>query len=276
MTEGKIGFFAALWRFISLYEARKALGLVRAADKMFTGSAEGISDGFAMYREQLVKNFNDLTQAVTQSETAHEMMVTNLQNLLKEIEDKKELQAGADQLYDEAEAAKDEAEMKTAREDSERFTAALAKLQQEATDLEAQIKQDEIEVKDLETQLSKMLSEIENLKGEEAKEIAKFITNKSLIDARERVAGLKSRLDSSPIDAIKASNNELAAKAKVLGRVTRATTNDQDDKYRKAARNTEASDAFEKRKAAREAEKAQKEAAKNDATTEKESRPKNF
>lgn len=278
MTQEKIGFFAAAWRFFTFYKLRQSLGLVRKADQMFTGSVEGIRDGFALYRDDLIDNFNKMTQAVTQAVQAQQMQQDQLAKLNEQIEDTQVRQSGADLMYDEAEAANDQAGMARARKDSERFTVELEKLQQERKALEEQIAQDEVNNAELKAQLSAMLSEIENLKGEEAKQVAQFITSNAKISAYETAAGLKSAIDTSPIDAIREANKERAAKAKVLGEVTRATSEGQDDKYRKAAANSNASDAFAKRKAAREAEKAQKEAAKNDpnTTTEKESRPKNF
>lgn len=274
-TEGKIGFFAALWRLVSFYEARKALGLVRAADKMFTGSAEGIDDAFTLYKEQLVARYEKFVSAVSQAEMATEMNRGRLKDLDAAIADKQQLVAGADHLYDRAEASGDTEELEAAQKDSIKFTEELNTLLKEKTDLEAEIAAEEKELKDLEDQLGDMIKEIEKLPAAKAKEIAKFVSNKALIEARERISGLTSRVDSSPIDRVLEANNELAAKAKVLGKVTRAANNDQDDKYRKAATNTAASDEFEKRRAARQAEKAPKEATK-DATTEKETRPKSL
>ncbi len=69
-SEGQIGFFAALWRFISFYEARKALGLVRAADAQFTGSAAGISDAFDIHHEQLKAEFATFWESLSAVETA--------------------------------------------------------------------------------------------------------------------------------------------------------------------------------------------------------------
>jgi len=278
MSQEKIGFFAAAWRLLTFYKLRQALGLVRKADQMFTGSVEGIRDGFALYKDDLIDNFNKMTQAVTQAVQAQQMQEDQLEKLVAQIKDTEMRQSGADILYDEAEEKGDQAGMARARKDSERFSVELERLQQEKKALEEQIAQDEINNAELKAQLSSMLSEIEALKGEEAKQIAQFITSNAKISAYETAKGLKSAIDSSPIDAIREANKERAAKAKVLGEVTRATSEGQDDKYRKAAANTNASDAFAKRKAAREVEKAQKEAAKNnlDTTTEKESRPKNF
>ena len=72
MADEQMGLFRALWRFVTFYGLRKQLGLVRAADRMFTGSTEGIGDAFDLHRDQLIRRYNDLFDAFGQLETVLE------------------------------------------------------------------------------------------------------------------------------------------------------------------------------------------------------------
>ena len=64
MADENIGIVRALWRFVTFYGLRKRMGLVRAADRLFTGSADGISDAYDIHRDQLVRRYNELLNAV--------------------------------------------------------------------------------------------------------------------------------------------------------------------------------------------------------------------
>ena len=55
--------------FSDILRATQQLGLVRAADRMFTGSTEGIADAFDLQRDQLIGRYNDLFEAFGQLET---------------------------------------------------------------------------------------------------------------------------------------------------------------------------------------------------------------
>ena len=72
MADEQMGLFQALWRLITFYGLRKQLGLVRAADRMFTGSTEGIADAFDLHRDQLIRRYEDLFDAFGQLETVLE------------------------------------------------------------------------------------------------------------------------------------------------------------------------------------------------------------
>ena len=64
----EVGMGRALWRLISFYWLRKSLGLIRAADRQFTGSVGGVRDAFDIHREKLVRQFNELRDAVAEVE----------------------------------------------------------------------------------------------------------------------------------------------------------------------------------------------------------------
>src|SRR5438132_1488449 len=85
MADEQMGLFRALWRFVTFYGLRKQLGLVRAADRMFTGSTEGIGDAFDLHRDQLIRRYNDLFDAFGQLETVLEEKRLESEALVKEL-----------------------------------------------------------------------------------------------------------------------------------------------------------------------------------------------
>ena len=103
--DGQTGFFQALWRLVTFYGLRKQLGLVRAADRMFTGSTEGISDAFDLHRDQLVRRYNDLFDAFGQLETVIEERRIERESLAKEQKDLIAKRDGALTMYEHSEQA---------------------------------------------------------------------------------------------------------------------------------------------------------------------------
>ena len=98
--------------------------------------------------------------------------------------------------------------------------------------------------------------------------IADFISNKQLAEANERLAGIKSRVDSGPLDAVRTANRELAAKARVSARVAGIDADERRKQYVKAGQSATSENNFRKLAAAR---KAQRDAETGDgaATTDK-------
>lgn len=254
-SDGKIGFWAALVRFVTFYEMRKALGLVRAADKQFTGSANGIADAYDLHAEQLKAEFDTFWESLSAVENAVEMKRGQLEEKRRQVQDKQHLINGALSLCDEAEAKGDAQELKEAEEAGKEYQAELKKAQTEEKALEEDLRTQEARLIGLEDQLNVMKKRISDLPTEKSAAIADFVSNSAIIDAFERINGLKSRLDSGPIDAVLEANKQLAAKARVAGRMSNAANEDKDAKYRNAAKSSDASDDFAKLRAARKAER---------------------
>ena len=111
MSDEKIGIFAALWRWISFYKSRKALGLVRAADRQFTGSTGGISDAFDLHQNKIVTQFRELRGAVAQVESVIEQDRQELERLNKEEGELLRKRDGAMNLFEQAQTAGNQKEI---------------------------------------------------------------------------------------------------------------------------------------------------------------------
>src|SRR5574341_2088371 len=91
--EEQPGIMQALWRFITFYRLRKALGLVRAANRQFTGSTSGIRDAFDIELNQKVQEYKQLESAVAEVENVIEdkrLQLERLNNEEKELLRKRE------------------------------------------------------------------------------------------------------------------------------------------------------------------------------------------
>ena len=95
-----IGLFAALWRLISFYKLRQALGLVRAADAQFTGSAEGISDAYELQREKLVTEYKQFMSALAEVESAVEQKRERVKVVKQKKKESEKALEGALAVYD--------------------------------------------------------------------------------------------------------------------------------------------------------------------------------
>lgn len=252
MAEENISLVKSIWRFFTFYKWRKSLAIARAADKQFTGSAAGISDAYDIQHEKMITEFNEFMNAVTAVETAIEGKRNQLKTTQASLKEERAALDGALAVYnsDAPEARKNEA-----KEDGTKFQENVTRLEAQETQLKADIATQEAEIAKLEAQLTEMKAQIAKLPEEKAQAIASYVSNTALVDAYERLNGLKSRLDRGPLDAVTAANEELAAKARVTGRVVGAATRDKAAEYRNAATKETAGSAFERMAAAKRAAK---------------------
>jgi chromosome segregation ATPase len=204
-----------------------------------------------------------------------ESAVESKRNRLKDIQTKRKQSEkaleGALSTYEKAQAAKDQATMDEAEKDGESFRQEVNNFTQQENDIQEDIKAQEGKLTELEGRLTNMQREIQNLSVEKADAIADFVTNKKLIEAQERLMGLRSRMDSGPVDAVRKANQDLAAKARVAGRLAGTDADHKKDKYIDAGEHSVANSDFKKLV---EARKAEKEQATGNAPVQNEDRPK--
>jgi phage shock protein A len=268
-----IGFFGAVWRFVSFYKIRKALGIARAADRQFTGSAAGISDAFDIEHDSLVRDYKELLNAVSGVETAVQMKRDQKGAIAKNLEQAQAALTGAVRKYSE-EAAKgdaaDKAVLAKHKTNGVTFQADVERLTAQMNALDKEIAEGEPALVQLETRLTAMQKRIRELPAEKAQKIAKFVSNKAIIDANEKLANLKTSSERSPIDAVNKALDEQAAKAKVSSRISGTDSDSVRDEYVNAGAASTASDGFDALVAAQAAKKADKTGAPQAVTSERE------
>lgn len=267
-----VGIVRALVRLITFYGLRKRLGLVRAADRMFTGSPSGISDAFDLHRDEMVRRYRSLFDAVSQVETVVEERRIELEKLGKEHTDLVAKREGAATAYEKAEAAADQEVLQKHKAALVRFQALIKANEERSATLEQQMNEQRTHVTRFEGQLTALQAEIQNLPAEKAQAVADFVSNQKLIELNSRMSGITESMDRGPIDAVLQANRELAAKARVSQRLAGTDSRTQDAEYlatgAKATATEEVDQLLAARKAARDAKTGV------GAVSEKEERPK--
>src|SRR3989338_7766838 len=192
MSEQQIGFFTALVRFFTFYKLRRSLGLIRAADAQFTGSASGISDAYDLHHETLVSRWNQLLSAVYQVETTLIEKTQRLGDLNKKEEILIKQRDGALAL---AEKETDPAKKERHKAAFTSFHNQIVEIEAKQNDLETSIGENKNALRRHKQTLTDMQREIENLSAEKADTIAEFVSNKSLIEMNKRMLSLESNVD---------------------------------------------------------------------------------
>jgi phage shock protein A len=268
-----VGIIRAFVRLITFYGLRKRLGLVRAADRMFTGSASGISDAFDLHRDEMVRRYRSLFDSVSQVETVVEERRIELEKLGKEHSDLVAKREGAATAYEKAEAAADQEALQKHKAALVRFQGLIKANEDRSTTLEQQMNEQRTNVTRFEAQLTALQAEIQNLPAEKAQAVADFVSNQKLIELNSRMSGITESMDRGPIDAVLQANRELAAKARVSQRLAGTDTRKQDAEYLATGAKATASEEVDQLLAARKAARDAKTGA--SATSEKkEERPK--
>jgi DNA repair exonuclease SbcCD ATPase subunit len=223
MADEQMGLFQAFWRLVTFYGLRKQLGLVRAADRMFTGSTEGIGDAFDLHRDQLIRRYNDLFEAFGQLETV--------------LEEKRLESERAEQAGDEEDKQKHKAAF-------ERFQGRIKQIEVRQGELTDDVKSQEERMRGFERQLTSLQAEIQNLPVQKAQAMADFVSNQKVIELNRRLQGLQASIDRGPLDAVMQANRELAAKARVSERLSGTDVRAQDAEYADAGRSSSIDDEF--------------------------------
>jgi chromosome segregation ATPase len=255
MADEQMGLFQALWRLITFYGLRKQLGLVRAADRMFTGSTEGIADAFDLHRDQLIHRYEDLFNAFGQLETVLEEKRLESEALAKELKDLGTKRDGALTMFERAQQAADAEEMQKHKTAFERFQGRIKQIELRQEELTEDVKVQEGRMQGFERQLTTLQAEIQNLPAQKAQAMADFVSNQKIIDLNRRLQGLQASIDRGPLDAVMQANRELAAKARVSERLAGTDVRAQDAEYAAAGRSSSVDDDFSAMLAARKAER---------------------
>jgi len=192
MADEQMGLFRALWRFVTFYGLRKQLGLVRAADRMFTGSTEGIGDAFDLHRDQLIRRYNDLFDAFGQLETVLEEKRLESEALTKEHKDLVGKRDGALTMYERAEQTGNAEDQQKHKAAFERFQGRLKQIEVRQGELTDDVKSQEERMRGFERQLTSLQAEIQALPVQKAQAMADFVSNQKVIElAGDAANGIK-------------------------------------------------------------------------------------
>lgn len=253
--EEQPGILSALWRFITFYRVRKALGLVRAANKQFTGSTSGIRDAFDIEVNQKVQEYKQLEAAVAEVENVIETKRLELERLNAEEKDLLKKREGALALAEKAQVEGNNDAFTQHQAAFTRFQGRINEVEERQKSLAEQIKQYEDSMKKYMLQLTKMQAYIQSLPAKKAEAIADFVSAKRIIELNHRLMGIKTSFEEGPVSLVLEENRRLTAQARVSEKMAGTNVELQDTMYAEAGRSSEGGDVFAKMLAARKAQK---------------------
>ena len=264
--EEQVGIMQALWRFITFYRLRKALGLVRAANEQFTGSTSGIRDAFDLEVNQKVQEYKQLESAVAEVENVIETKRLELERLNNEEKDLLKKREGALALAEKAQVEGNNDAFAQHQAAFTRFQSRINEVEERQKSLAEQTEQYEDSMKKYMLQLTRMQAYIQSLPAKKAEAIADFVSAKRIIELNHRLMGIKTSFEEGPVSLVLEENRRLTAQARVTEKMAGTNVELQDTMYADAGRSSESGDVFTKMLAAR---KAQKEAVAAPAEKEK-------
>jgi chromosome segregation ATPase len=271
--EEQVGIMQALWRFITFYRLRKALGLVRAANRQFTGSTSGIRDAFDLEVNQKVQEYKQLESAVAEVENVIETKRLELERLNNEEKELLKKREGALALAEKAQVEGNNDGFAQHQAAFTRFQSRINEVEERQKSLAEQIKQYEDSMKKYMLQLTKMQAYIQSLPAKKAEAIADFVSAQRIIELNHRLMGIKTSYEDGPVSLVLEENRRLTAQARVTEKMAGTSVELQDTMYADAGRSSESGDVFTKMLAARKAQKeapaapVEKEAAKQTANS---------
>ncbi|MFA7339803.1 MAG: hypothetical protein WC028_23675 [Candidatus Obscuribacterales bacterium] len=251
-----MNIFAAIWRFITFQNLRQGAKVQNAGDAVFTKDAAGRAAAFDIERDRLVTDYNEFLAALSEAELAVEQKTGRLETMKKQRQEAQKALDGAVNVYTQAKAANDTEKMEKAQTAGKEYQAKVKRLEEQEATLQSEIEAQQASFKNLERQLAKMKERIASLPADKADSIANYVSNQAFIKAQERLDGILTRAQESPLDAVLKADQELAAKAKVVGKLAGQDKSLEHDEYLKAAEGESADQDFAALVQAKQAEKA--------------------
>lgn len=257
-SQKPIGIFHAIFRWIFMWNWRKARGISDAADKLFTGSTEGISAAFDIHHDKTVTEFKSMRDAVAQVENVLEQQrgrLVDLNNREKGLLDRRE---GALASFEAAKKANDTTNMEAHQVAFDRYDGEIQDIEVKQGDLEKAVAQQEEAMKKYMLRLREMHAEIEKLPREKADAIAEFVSSNAILALNDRLMSLQTSFERGPLDAVRKANRELTAKARISERMAGTDSRLADQEYEAAGRQATSKERMDQMLAARASERAGK------------------
>jgi phage shock protein A len=260
-----MGLFDAIGRFFSNLFGMASGAIEEASDSMASGSPGAIKAQFRRTREEWLKQYNEMRDAVSQLMVVREQKKNEMEKLQAEEEDLLIKMEGA---LNEAEKAPENPQHGEAYE---RFFNRKHQIDQRQEQLDGEIRQGESQLKEFKERLLNLQSEIKKLEQEEAETIADIISSKKIIELNDRISNLSTDNISQSLQSIRNKREKLKAKADLSGELSKVDIKEIDKKYKDSGKTSAGSEAFAKALAARR-KKGAPESEKSESQSDSESR----
>lgn len=197
-----MGLFESFLRFI-----RTVLGLAqgsteRATDNLLTSSPDAIRSQFRKTREDMVHDYNAMTESIADLMTIKNQRTSQLSVMHKQVDELAAKMTGAINLYKQN---KDESMRVKYAQLSEQKTA----LESNMDALDTQIKQQESLISQYRGKVVDLEASINNLKNEEAETVADIVSTRRITEINQRLQGLAIDTQSKNLEAIRDARQKM-------------------------------------------------------------------
>jgi hypothetical protein len=273
MAEEKIGIFRAILRYFRMWNWKKARGIIDAADKQFTGSADGISAAYDIQSDKMKSQYQGLRDAIAEVEAVLEDKRQRMEALSEEEEDLIRKREGALAMAEKAQTEGNDKDYEAHAKAFERFQLRIDEIDLTQERLDQDIQDTSGTMEKYMFQLQEFQAEIERMPQEKAEAIADFVSSKKIIELNDRLQGLETSLDRGPLSAVMENNKKLRAKARISEKLSKADVKLQDKQYESAGRQSTAKSKMDEMLAARKMEREGKSGVSEDKVEDADKRP---
>lgn len=233
-----MGLFNSLSRFFSNLFGLASGALEEASDSMISSSPGAIKAQFRRTKEEWLKQYNEMRDAVSQLMVIREQKKNEMGHLQVEEDD---LVAKMDGALNEAEKTPENQQHQTAYE---RFFNRKSEIDKRQEQLENEIANAENQLLEFKTRLTDLQAEIKKLDQEEAETIADLISSQKIIELNDRINNISTDNITQSLQAIREKRAKLKAKASLSSELSKTDVGTIDDSYKKSGQKTSASEAF--------------------------------
>lgn len=203
-----MGFFRSLLRFIGAIFGQAEGGTERATDMLLTSSPDAIRNQFRKTREDSIRDYNQMRDAVAELCKIRDSKVVEMNELTNSSKQADSMMLGAiesfkktsDERYKEAYA---------------RFAADKEKFESRLDELETEVAQQDKMIESYKGRLMSLQKDIEDLKKEEAETVADIVSSRKINELNDKLQGLSQDAQSKNLEAIREARNKAKSVAKL-------------------------------------------------------------
>ncbi|EKD27674.1 MAG: hypothetical protein ACD_79C00639G0001 [uncultured bacterium] len=235
-----MGLFSSLSRFISNLFGLASGALEEASDSMASSSAGAIKAQFRQTKQEWLKQYNEMRDAVSQLMVIREQKRNEMEILEKE---KDEISVKIEGALNEAEKDRNNP---THFQAYERFFKRKQEIDARQAQLETEIKQSEGQLFEFKQRLTNLQAEIKKLDQEEAETIADIVSSQKIIELNDRISNISTDNISKSLEVIRNKRAKLKSMASLSGELANTDIKIVDEKYKESGKVSTASEAFAK------------------------------
>lgn len=234
-----MGLFGSIARYLKTLFGLAEGQTERAADSLLTSSPEAIRNQFRKTKEDWVRDYEQMKNAVADLSAIRQGKFQELGELKQTLEQKTASMNGAVELYKKSQDER-------LREAYARLADEKETLEERSEALHADIENQDKLIQSYKDKLRSLQQSISNLKKEESETVAEIVSSRKIAELNAKLEGLSTDTQAKNLDAIREARKKARALAQLSNDLKQSPQHDLDLQIAQAGKVSKHLDVFDK------------------------------